>query len=175
MNRSSVPSIRPATIDDLPAIVDIYNHYVVHTPITFDLTPVTVAERRPWFDQFAETGRHRLLVAIEDNTVVGYAGTHQFRVKAAYDTTVETTIYLAPDATGRGIGHALYTALFDSHRQRRHPHHHRRHHPPQRSLRRPPRTLRLHPRRRHARRRPQVRTVLGRRLVREATRVDHAS
>lgn len=106
--------VRPATIDDLPTIVDIYNHYVVHTPVTFDLAPQTVQERRPWFDQFAEGGRHRLLVAADERGVRGYAGTHQFRTKAAYDTTVETTIYLAPDATGRSIGRALYTALFDA-------------------------------------------------------------
>lgn len=46
--------------------------------------------------------------------VLGYAGTHHFRDKAAYDTTVEATVYLAPEATGRGIGPALYAALFDS-------------------------------------------------------------
>ena len=104
--------IRPATIDDLPRIVEIYNHYVINTPITFDLEPVTVDQRRPWFDQFAAPGPHRLLVADKGGVVQGYAGTHQFRAKAAYDTTAETTIYCAPDATGRGLGVALYTALF---------------------------------------------------------------
>jgi phosphinothricin acetyltransferase len=113
-NGDAAMIIRPATIDDLPAIVDIYNHYVVHTPITLDLDPVTVETRRPWFDQFAPNGRHQLLVAIDANTVLGYAGTHQFRVKAAYDTTVETTIYLASGATGRGLGRVLYTALFEA-------------------------------------------------------------
>lgn len=106
--------IRPATLDDLPRLVEIYNHYIVHTPITFDLEPHTVEERRLWFEQFAETGRHRLLVAVEDDAVIGYAGTHQFRTKAAYDTTVETTIYCAPEAVGRGSGKALYRALFDA-------------------------------------------------------------
>jgi phosphinothricin acetyltransferase len=109
--------IRPATIDDLPRIVEIYNHYVVHTAVTFDLKPVTVEDRRPWFDQFApalKPGPHRLLVADENGLVQGYAGTHQFRAKAAYDTTAETTIYCAPDATGRGLGGALYSALFDA-------------------------------------------------------------
>jgi phosphinothricin acetyltransferase len=105
---------RPATIDDLPSLVEIYNHYAIHTPITFDIDPYTVEERRPWFAQFAEIGRHRLFVAVDAGAVVGYAGTHQFRTKKAYDTTVETTIYCAPDATGRGIGAALYTALFDA-------------------------------------------------------------
>lgn len=107
-------SIRPATIDDLPRLTEIYNHYVVHTAITFDLDPVKVDERRSWFAQFAETGPHRLLVAEEDGVTVGYAGTHQFRARRAYDTTVETTIYCAPEATGRGVGAALYTELFEA-------------------------------------------------------------
>jgi phosphinothricin acetyltransferase len=106
--------IRRATADDLPALVDIYNHYIMHTPITFDLEPVTVDQRRSWFEQFADAGPHRLLVATEDSRVLGYACTHQFRTKAAYNPTVETTIYCAPDATGRGVGSALYSALFEA-------------------------------------------------------------
>ena len=104
--------IRPGTIDDLPRLVEIYNHYIVNTPVTFDLEPHTVEERRPWFEQFAATGRHQLLVAEDAGHVIAYAGTHQFRTKAAYDTTVETTIYCAPDAVRRGVGRALYEALF---------------------------------------------------------------
>ena len=109
-----MPNIRPATIDDLPRIVDIYNHYIIHTPITFDLEPHTLDERRPWFEQFSERGPHRLLVAVEAGAVVGFAGTHQFRTKRAYDTTVETTVYCAHDAVGAGVGTALYRALFDA-------------------------------------------------------------
>jgi phosphinothricin acetyltransferase len=105
--------LRAARLDDLPRLVEIYNYYIINTPITFDLEPVTVDQRQPWFAQFDETGPHRLLVAEDAGAVAGYAGSHQFRTKAAYDTTVETTIYCAPDATGRGIGNALYTALFD--------------------------------------------------------------
>jgi len=105
-------SIRPARIDDLPRLTEIYNYYIVNTPVTFDIDPVTVEERRPWFAQFGERGRHRLFVAERDGVVAGYAGSHQFRTKKAYDTTVETTIYCAPEMTGRGIGGALYAALF---------------------------------------------------------------
>ncbi|MEX2245494.1 MAG: N-acetyltransferase family protein [Dehalococcoidia bacterium] len=107
-------SIRPATVDDLPRLTEIYNHYVVHTPITFDLEPYAVEERRPWFEQFEAERRHRLLVAVDGGTIAGYAGTHQFRTKKAYDTTVEVTIYCGPEATGRGMGSALYAALFDA-------------------------------------------------------------
>ena len=106
--------IRPAVRNDLPQLTEIYNYYVINTPVTFDIEPYTVERRQPWFQQFAPTGRHRLLVAEEAGSIVGYAGTTRFRPKAAYETTVETTIYCAPQAVGRGIGARLYTALFES-------------------------------------------------------------
>ncbi|HUP75419.1 MAG TPA: GNAT family N-acetyltransferase [Acidimicrobiales bacterium] len=106
--------VREATADDLQQIVDIYNHYIVHTPITFDLAPMTVEDRGGWFAQFSSTGRHRLFVAVDRDTVVGYAGSHQFRTKAAYDTTVETTVYCSPTALGRGVGTVLYATLFEA-------------------------------------------------------------
>ncbi len=106
------PLIRPATLNDLPRLTDIYNRYVVNSPATFDLEPYSVERRMPWFSQFAPAGRHRLLVAEEDGIVLGYAGTTRFRPKAAYDTTVETTIYSAADCTRRGLGSLLYAALF---------------------------------------------------------------
>jgi phosphinothricin acetyltransferase len=105
-------TIRPAAAADLPAINDLYNHYVRETAVTFDVTEYTVEERRPWFERFGERGRHRLLVAEDGGRVLGYAGTLPFRPKAAYETSVETTIYLWPDAHGRGLGARLYQRLF---------------------------------------------------------------
>jgi|ERR1022692_991310 phosphinothricin acetyltransferase len=104
--------IRSAKHDDLARITEIYNHYVLNTPVTFDIERYTVERREPWFAQFAETGCYRLLVAEQDGVVIGYAGTTRFRPKAAYDTTVETTVYCAPDAVGMGIGTRLYEELF---------------------------------------------------------------
>jgi phosphinothricin acetyltransferase len=106
--------IRPAFLADLPGLTDIYNHYVINTPVTFDLEPKTVESRVSWFQQFGITGRYRLLVAVEEGAVVGYAGTTSFRVKPAYETTVETTVYCAPENKGKGIGSRLYTALFEA-------------------------------------------------------------
>ncbi len=107
-------NIRPAERSDLPRLTEIYNHYIINTAVTFDIDPYTVERRTPWFDQFALTGRHRLLVAEEKSGVLGYAGTMGFRPKAAYETTVETTIYCGPDAVGKGLGKLLYTALFQA-------------------------------------------------------------
>jgi phosphinothricin acetyltransferase len=107
-------SIRPAVRADLPRLTEIYNHFIINTPVTFDIEPYTVERREPWFLQFQETGRHRLLVAEENGSVLGYAGTMRFRPKAAYETTVETTIYCDHQAVGKGIGANLYAALFET-------------------------------------------------------------
>jgi phosphinothricin acetyltransferase len=109
----SIHAIRSATPEDLPALTDIYNHYVVNTAITFDLHPLTVDERRPWFDDHKPFGPHRLLVATNlQGACIGYASTSRWRPKPAYDTTVEATVYCHPDVLGKGVGTALYKTLF---------------------------------------------------------------
>jgi len=104
--------IRPADRGDLARLTEIYNYYVVNTPVTFDVEPYTVERREFWFAQFGGSGRYRLLVAEENGMVIGYAGTTRFRPKAAYETTVETTVYCAPEAVGKGVGSRLYAELF---------------------------------------------------------------
>jgi phosphinothricin acetyltransferase len=111
---SEAVMIRVAAPEDLGPLTEIYNHYVRETATTFDMEPFSPNERKDWFDQFAPTGRYRLLVAEESERVIGYASSSRFRPKAAYGPSVETTVYLSPDATGRGIGSRLYAALFDS-------------------------------------------------------------
>jgi phosphinothricin acetyltransferase len=106
--------IRAATAADLPRLTEIYNHYVVHTPVTFDVEPYSIEKRAAWLAQFGPTGRYRLVVAEISSNVVGYAGTTRFRPKPAYETTVETTVYCAPGAAGKGIGTRLYSALFQA-------------------------------------------------------------
>lgn len=106
--------IRPGCEADLEALLEIYNHYVRATAITFDIQPITLAARREWLGQFGQTGPHRLFVAENPVTgrLLGYATAARFRAKPAYDTSVEVTIYTAPHDTGAGVGTALYQALF---------------------------------------------------------------
>ncbi len=56
--------LHPGAAGDLPALVAIYNHYVEKTSVTFDVEPFSVETRRPWFEQFAERGRYRLIFSV---------------------------------------------------------------------------------------------------------------
>ncbi|NEC86362.1 GNAT family N-acetyltransferase [Streptomyces sp. SID12501] len=108
--------VRPGVEDDLVALTDLYNHYVRETPTTFDIKIFTPQERRPWLLSYPEDGPHRLMVAtdVDSQRILGYATSGPFRAKPAYGTTVEVTVYLAPDAGGRGVGTLLYEALFEA-------------------------------------------------------------
>jgi phosphinothricin acetyltransferase len=107
-------TVRPAGDEDLGRVNDIYNRYVVETHFTFDIEPMTLEGRQEWFTHHGSTGRYRVLVGISDGSVVGYASSSRWRPKPAYETSIETSIYLAPDAVGKGIGTRLYEELFKS-------------------------------------------------------------
>ncbi|GGS50015.1 MULTISPECIES: GNAT family N-acetyltransferase [Streptomyces] len=106
--------VRPGFEGDLDALTAIYNHYVRETAITFDTASFTPEERRPWLLSHPEDGPHRLMVATEPQSqrILGYATSSPYRPKPAYVTSVETSVYVAPDAGRRGIGTLLYDALF---------------------------------------------------------------
>jgi phosphinothricin acetyltransferase len=107
--------IRPVRPEDLPPLVAIYNHYVTESIATFDMHPQSVEDRRGWFEEHAADGPYRLWVAVAaDEALLGFASTSRFRPRPGYRTTVESSIYLRPDATGQGLGRRLYQALFDS-------------------------------------------------------------
>jgi phosphinothricin acetyltransferase len=105
--------VRPAAPGDLEAVNGIYNHYVLTSHATFDLEPTDAAARRRWFDEHDDE-RHRVLVSTVGDRIAGYASSGPYRPRPAYDPTVETSVYVAPGFVGRGIGSALYTALFDA-------------------------------------------------------------
>lgn len=102
-------SIRPATVADLPRILEIYAPYVEHTAISFEYTVPTLAE---FTDRFLGiTAQFPWLVWEENGAVLGYAyGSLPFE-RAAYQWSAEASIYLCPEARGRGIGKSLYAAL----------------------------------------------------------------
>jgi len=97
--------------DDLGAIAEIYHHYVLTSPATFEVEPRSDEAWREWFEVFGEVGRHRLLVARDGERLLGYASSSSFRTRAAYGPTVETSVYLDPRSTGRGVGTAPLGSL----------------------------------------------------------------
>ncbi|MEV6794897.1 N-acetyltransferase family protein [Streptomyces sp. NPDC051320] len=107
--------VRPGNEGDLVALTDLYNHYIRETAITFDTEIFTPEQRRPWLLSHREDGAHRLLVAqdVPSARILGYATSSGFRPKAAYSTSVEATVYCAPEAAGQGIGTLLYKSLFE--------------------------------------------------------------
>ncbi|WP_309097712.1 N-acetyltransferase family protein [Streptomyces sp.] len=108
--------VRPGVEADLSALTALYNHYVRKTAITFDTAIFTPEERRPWLLSHPEDGPYRLMVATDRDSqeLLGYVTSSPFRPKPAYATSVETTVYVAPDAGRRGIGTLLYEALFEA-------------------------------------------------------------
>ncbi len=106
--------IRPIEAGDLAELTRIYNYYITVTAITFDVEPYTAEGRRPWLESFDTAGPHRCFVAEVDEAAVGWASSGQFRTKAAYDSSVETSLYLDPQATGMGLGTRLYQTLLAS-------------------------------------------------------------
>jgi len=106
--------VRPATAADLAGINDLYNEYVLTAHYTFDIVPLTMETRQEWFGHYDTSGRHRVFVAVDGETVVGYTSSSRYRPKQAYETSVETSVYLAPEATGLSLGTKLYETLFGS-------------------------------------------------------------
>lgn len=104
--------IRDATLDDAAPIASIYNPYVLNTSISFEEAEVAVAEMTGRIADLQANGLP-WLVAEVDGGVAGYAYASKWRVRHAYRFSAETTVYLAPDHAGKGIGTALYGALFD--------------------------------------------------------------
>jgi len=105
--------VRQGELADLPQLVDIFNFYIANTHATFGTELHTEDTRRPWFDSYGH-GRHRLFVAASGNDVIGYATSSRYRPGAAFDFTVETSVYLHPEKRRAGVGSRLYSVLFDA-------------------------------------------------------------
>lgn len=101
--------VRSASAEDAAACAEIYAPYVTSTDISFELEPPTAAQ---FADRIADAkAEHEWLVAERYGVVVGYAYGHRFAERAAYQWSCETSIYLAPDVRGLGIGSVLYQRL----------------------------------------------------------------
>jgi len=105
------PTVRPATEADLPTVRAIYNHYVLTSSCTFQLEPDTEADRQAWFRDRID--RHPVTVAEVPGGVVGWASLSPWKERAAYDRTVEASVYVRPDWIRRGVGRTLLADLLE--------------------------------------------------------------
>ena len=106
--------ITDATECDLPDVLALYRHYVRNSVVTFDEKPPTLAQFRSKFRHLQKLGYPFRVVRAPEGTLLGYAYVFPFREKSAYRKTVESSIYLGPAATGRGLGTALLADLIDA-------------------------------------------------------------
>lgn len=105
--------IRQAVEADLPQILDIYNEVILHTTAVYDYEPHTLEMRKQWFTVKKEQGLP-VFVAEEADRVLGLSSFGPFRAWAAYQYSVENSVYVAADARGKGIGKLLIPPLIES-------------------------------------------------------------
>ena len=102
-------SLRVVTPEDAEALLEVYAPYVTDTAISFEWQVPSLEEFRDRIRCTLE--KYPYLAAVRGEEILGYACTHPFVGRAAYDWGAETTIYLRRDCHGQGVGKALYTAL----------------------------------------------------------------
>lgn len=106
-------TLRPATPADLAQIAAIYAHHVRNGLASFEIDPPDEAEMHRRFDAIA-AGGYPYFVAEAEGRVLGYAYANHYRTRPAYRYSVEDSIYVAPDAVGRGLGKRLLRALIEA-------------------------------------------------------------
>lgn len=103
--------VRPCTLNDAPSVCAIYNHYIAHTVITFEESPVSVADMQQRILNIQAS--YPWLVYEEQGMLQGYAYACKWKDRSAYKHTAEITVYLHPEHTKKGLGSILYQALIE--------------------------------------------------------------
>lgn len=106
------PVIRPCSVDDLAAVHAIYRESVENAVASWELSPPGIDEMRRRYEEIVR-GNWPWIVVELDGLVAGYAYAGPFKTRGGYRYTVESSIYVAPPAQGRGLGRALMETLID--------------------------------------------------------------
>lgn len=111
-------AIRHVKLSDAAAVADIYNHYVSHTDISFETQPLTTSDMRARIEALCAdvqlhlgSGEPPFYVYLSHGIVAGYCYAHVWKERAAYNRTLETTVYVSPTQLHQGIGTALMQRL----------------------------------------------------------------
>ncbi len=103
-------TIREATIHDIPKILDIVNHAIMHTTANYLYDVQTLEEQTRWFEN-KQRSKFPVIVADLNGTAIGFGTYGTFREKIGYQYTVEHSVYVAPDLIGKGVGKQLLQSL----------------------------------------------------------------
>jgi len=112
----STIELRDARIEDLPAISEIYNYYVLNSTCTYQLEPETLADRQNWFALHSPQ-QYPVLVAEAEDRVIGWGSLSKFHQRSGYNPTVEASVYIDRDHHRRGLGRTLLQELIERARQ----------------------------------------------------------
>lgn len=104
--------IRPYRVEDAKAILDIINFNILNSTALYDYNPRSLADQVAIFEDKLKK-RFPILVAIQNNELVGFGYYSEFRFREAYKFTVEHSVYAHPDHLGKGIGKLILTALIE--------------------------------------------------------------
>ena len=104
--------IRRAVIDDVQDCLNIYNYEVEHGVATLDLEPRTLEEWHEWYNAHSDE-HHPIIVGTIDDVVVGYASLSPYRLKDAFKSTVELSIYIHQDYRGQGVATRLMERILE--------------------------------------------------------------
>jgi L-amino acid N-acyltransferase len=110
--------VRPATRDDLAAILAIYNEAVLNTTATYDYEPRTLEHRVAWFEDHERANLPVLVAVNGDGSVVGWSCLNRYHERKGYQFTTENSIYIAAQWRGRGIGKRLLAPLIEAAKER---------------------------------------------------------
>jgi L-amino acid N-acyltransferase YncA len=105
-------AIRDAREQDLPDLLAIYNEVLLGSAAIWSDEPRTMTVHHAWFTERSARGLPILVLAAPDR-VLGYSSYGPFRAWSGYDRTVESSIYLAPESRGKGLGTTLLSALIE--------------------------------------------------------------
>ncbi len=110
-------TIRPARIEDIPALLEIYNYEVINGTATLDINPRTLPEWENWFREH-QTEEHFVLTAEINGVPAGYASLSEYRSKEAYRSTAELSVYVGQEFRRQGVASALIAEVLRIARER---------------------------------------------------------
>jgi phosphinothricin acetyltransferase len=106
--------VRAAQREDCPGILEIYNEAVLNTTATYDYEPRTIAQRQAWFDEHKKIGFPIFVALDRTGRIVGWSALNRYHDRMGYRFTCESSIYIAPDYRGQGLGKMLLAPLIES-------------------------------------------------------------